>query len=779
MSKSTFVGGLNIPTRSEDALLLLQNARQDGFDFIATNLPHSPTLSRRDVTLIESKWWSTCIVGMVTSPPDFDFINDLTNHGDEDNENVASAIDSSEGGPQGTTSMVHANWNVGNELIEAMASGDEKAAILAETYMDYMLDWAGHMNIPAVILPPVPTNVRYMNYGRYLASQVLKCSANNVQMWVRVPFHKKSVETYQMIHRLCDGASNLGCMVMLDASMIKTDGAALVEALGLLHQLIGCNLRAVSFATNVFLTNKRGFPALPKSLQFLFMELLKRLGRTCRVMVEGVPLHHGNKNVPNMDHQEGAMLVGKSEMKLYLEYLRHLRTREEVTNVIDTEEANMEDGYLDHLQSALQPLGDNLEFSTYEVFEKDPVKYARYQHAVELALMDKIQLGHLRSNPIREDSNQVIFHVTIFVVGAGRGPLVNSSLKAVERVNTGNGHILGKVSTFVIQPNIVAVEKNPSAILYLNSLKRHDPRWSNVEVIHCDMRHASRDPYLSKIIDGCDSYKADIVVSELLGSFGDNELSPECLDGFQQSGLMKENGISIPQKYTSYLAPVTSMKLHAEAKAHAFFPSLPTEGPEGKPCGALQAMETPYVVRAHAASQLHKEQPCWEFHHPFQQNGKSIKESAKQVNNERSAQLNFDLGSNCTAYGSGYPKLDNRLASLSSDTKLLDQVNTIHGFLGTFHCVLYQSITNNADISTISIAPSTFSVGMFSWFPLYFPIKEPQIVPPGASVYCNIWRKCENDRVWYEWCSEVKSKDKTLSISSLHNPNGRSYIVRL
>lgn len=25
--------------------------------------------------------------------------------------------------------------------------------------------------------------------------------------------------------------------------------------------------------------------------------------------------------------------------------------------------------------------------------------------------------------------------------------------------------------------------------------------------------------------------KADIIVSELLGSFGDNELSPECIDG--------------------------------------------------------------------------------------------------------------------------------------------------------------------------------------------------------------------------------------------------------
>jgi hypothetical protein len=29
-------------------------------------------------------------------------------------------------------------------------------------------------------------------------------------------------------------------------------------------------------------------------------------------------------------------------------------------------------------------------------------------------------------------------------------------------------------------------------------------------------------------------WKCDILVSELLGSFGDNELSPECLDGAQK-----------------------------------------------------------------------------------------------------------------------------------------------------------------------------------------------------------------------------------------------------
>lgn len=33
--------------------------------------------------------------------------------------------------------------------------------------------------------------------------------------------------------------------------------------------------------------------------------------------------------------------------------------------------------------------------------------------------------------------------------------------------------------------------------------------------------------------------------SELLGSFGDNELSPECLDGAQR--FLRPDGVSIPQ----------------------------------------------------------------------------------------------------------------------------------------------------------------------------------------------------------------------------------------
>ena len=53
-------------------------------------------------------------------------------------------------------------------------------------------------------------------------------------------------------------------------------------------------------------------------------------------------------------------------------------------------------------------------------------------------------------------------------------------------------------------------------------------------------------------------------MSELLGSFGDNELSPECLDGAQS--FLKEDGISIPYEYTSYIAPISSSKLWNEVR---------------------------------------------------------------------------------------------------------------------------------------------------------------------------------------------------------------------
>jgi protein arginine N-methyltransferase 5 len=44
-----------------------------------------------------------------------------------------------------------------------------------------------------------------------------------------------------------------------------------------------------------------------------------------------------------------------------------------------SEQEQFEAPYFDFLQVPLQPLQDNLESRTYEVFERDPVKYVQYE----------------------------------------------------------------------------------------------------------------------------------------------------------------------------------------------------------------------------------------------------------------------------------------------------------------------------------------------------------------------------------------------------------------
>ena len=76
--------------------------------------------------------------------------------------------------------------------------------------------------------------------------------------------------------------------------------------------------------------------------------------------------------------------------------------------------------------------------------------------------------------------------------------------------------------------------------------------------------------------------KADILVSELLGSFGDNELSPECLDGAQR--FLSQDGISIPAAYTSFIQPVTTFKLWNDVKVRCWALQLlmPFPAPKSK-----------------------------------------------------------------------------------------------------------------------------------------------------------------------------------------------------
>jgi protein arginine N-methyltransferase 5 len=415
---------------------------------------------------------------------------------------------------------------------------------------------------------------------------------------------------------------------------------------------LGEPIRAVIVPTHVFKRNKLGFSVLPRPHQAFLTRLMQQ---RAQIIISGrpQPLAGGNG-------------IFSANYSPYLEYFRHLASK--IPGSSDRED--FEEPYHDYLQAPLQPLMDNLESSTYETFEKDPVKYQLYEEAVRRALLDT-----------PEDKVSLVM-----VVGAGRGPLVRRSLKAAEAAGR--------------RIRMYAVEKNPNAVITLRNLVAEKGWGDLVQVVSHDMRTWEAPE------------KADILVSELLGSFGDNELSPECLDGAQK--FLKDDGISIPASYTSLAAPVMSSKLWNEVRSYK----------EDK------SFETGYVVKMHNFAQLDEPQPCHTFEHPNR--------AAGPIDNTRYSVNRFVAGS----------------------------AAAVHGFGGYFECVLYKDVV-------MSINPATHSEGMFSWFPIFFPIKAPFYVSKGDVIELHVWRRVSSSKVWYEWAYTAPD------VTEIHNPGGRSYWIGL
>jgi protein arginine N-methyltransferase 5 len=121
--------------------------------------------------------------------------------------------------------------------------------------------------------------------------------------------------------------------------------------------------------------------------------------------------------------------------------------------------------------------------------------------------------------------------IVIMYFGAGRGPLIRRALAAAKSANA-NVHV-------------VALDKNPNAIVTLRNMIVDEGLEDLVTLIAGDMRHVS-----------VDKLQGDILMSELLGSFGDNELSPECL--IPTAKYLKPGGIFIPWSYTNHVIPLSS-----------------------------------------------------------------------------------------------------------------------------------------------------------------------------------------------------------------------------
>ncbi|CAH2061266.1 unnamed protein product [Thlaspi arvense] len=555
-------------------------------------------------------------------------------------------------------------------------SEDETLRMNSETALKQEIAWAKHLSLRACLLP-TPKGTSCANYARCV-NQILQGklemevifllsftrtslhqslifllrSHSAMKLWLRIPLRKSnseypidSWEIWNSLRLLCDHDSKLS--VALDV------GSTLpLPSKNSRGRWLGESVKAAIISTDCFVPID-GLPYLQKSHQDLIGSFFhghaylgaKGLTRSDSfitfIIISGIPLD-------DLQTDFGAQ---KHPHKPYLDYLSNLFEKMEPLS----EQERIDFRHRDCLCTPLQPLRDNLEAHSYEMIERDSVKYTQYQRAIAKALVDMVS-----------DEKASELTIVLMVVGAGRGPLVRASLQAAEE--TGR------------KLKVYAVEKNPNAVVTLHDLVKTRGWEGTVTVISRDMRFWNAPE------------KADILVSELLGSFGDNELSPECLDGAQR--LLKPNGISIPFSYTSFLQPITSSKLYSDVKSR----------------NNLSYFATAYSVKLHSVARLAPCEPVFTFTHP---------DLSRKPNNQCYKKLLFNVPSNT---GSAL----------------------VHGFAGYFEAILYDNVH-------ISNEPTTETPNMNGWFPIFFPLMKPLEVHPKSTIEAHFWRCSDSTKVWYEW----------------------------
>jgi type II protein arginine methyltransferase len=389
----------------------------------------------------------------------------------------------------------------------------------------------------------------------------------------------------------------------------------------------------------------------------------------------------------------------KDDPTPHLSYIRYLQRNQPPRSMIE----RFGGGYQDYLQAPLQPLTDNLESITYEVFEKDPIKYEWYERAITQALEDWATEG--------KDTSSQTGAVVIAVVGSGRGPLVTRAIRASRAAG--------------VPIELYAVEKNPNAYVLLQRHNLED--WGGaVTVVKTDMR-AWKGPLRQ---DGSHGH-VDIIVSELLGSFADNELSPECLDGVQHV-LHPKHGISIPKSYTAHLTPIAAPKIHADILARSTADPTVFEMPFVVMLHAIDYLSpspsqpattggsTDSSVMAKSAAKIEIVVPvptvetAWEFTHPI---------SPAVI-----AQSNLRRGGGASGGGGGATGGDGaneHNVRFSHTVFAVKDRGVCHGIAGYFETVLYDGGDPDTmvELSTNPVTMEAKSKDMISWFPIFFPLK--------------------------------------------------------
>lgn len=327
-------------------------------------------------------------------------------------------------------SLDHADYIVGTlPNWQEFDSKDAKVRLHSELALKQQFNWVSHLGLGGVMLPYPASTEPLSNYGRVLTGSLAMLAYTTC--WIKVPCMDdsleqmvnedlqgiKSWERWNSIRNMAGSESKLGVALELSGSLPSD---------AVLDRWFAEPIKVIILPEDIFLTNNMGYPVLSKRHQQVVRSFIKHKP-TFIISSTQLP-----KLVMN-EFSDDALEHGLSSP--YADYVRYLHRTQETPGVID----QFAVGYQDYLQAPLQPLQDNLESSTYATFEKDPIKYQQYELAVERALLDR---------PISTEAEDI---TVIMVVGAGRGPLVNCSLRAAEKAGR--------------NVRVYAVEKNPNAFV--------------------------------------------------------------------------------------------------------------------------------------------------------------------------------------------------------------------------------------------------------------------------------------------------------------------------
>uniref|UniRef100_A0A1I7SU54 Protein arginine N-methyltransferase n=1 Tax=Bursaphelenchus xylophilus TaxID=6326 RepID=A0A1I7SU54_BURXY len=359
-------------------------------------------------------------------------------------------------------------------------------------------------------------------------------------------------------------------------------------------------------------------------------------------------------------------------------------------------------------QRPLRPTEDNLTSSIYKTFEDNRSKYQIYEEAITEVILDW-QKG------CKFEKKKMV----ILLVGAGRGGLVESIMKALRKTDIVSDSI------------VVAVEKNPFAFRSL--VHKNKKMWDYfIKLVNADLREHK---LIKKALDGHVPY---LVISELLGSFACNELSPDLLTTLEP--LIDNKTVFLPQYYTNFISPCFSFRLNniIQGGRPDFYQRLSNfcgrDGIRAIDSNNYSNLDQLYVSTLNSAYIIDAPQPvCTYKHHA----------KASNLMQWRS-QTHFKISVDC-------------------------QINGLAGF--------FEAKLKSNTISTVPKDINQFTDIKKSWFPAYFPLSYPLDCPKGSTVDVLIERKVNDQGMWYEWCVVVR-RGRLVMGTDVQNKGGESYFVR-